>query len=119
MLYSVTHFSQNNNLFENAHHLCYMQSFITTNQNANSVSSQSNINLDSLISCIDISKSTWYKFSTNNVGGNADLLISQINCTGDSNLVYQNKVQAVVFSYSISDSTSVFKLLKIVRKMMI
>ena len=112
MLYSVTHFSQNNNLFENAHHLCYMQSFITTNQNANSVISQSNINLDSLISCIDISKSTWYKFSTNNVGGNANLLISQINCTGDSNLVYQSKVQAVVFSYSISDSNSSIQILE-------
>ena len=89
-----------------------MQSFITTNQNANSVSSQSNINFDSLISCIDISKSTWYKFSTNNVGGNADLLISQINCTGDSNLVYQSKVQAVVFSYSISDSNSSIQIIE-------
>ena len=96
-----------------------MQSFITTNQNANSVSSQSNINFDSLISCIDISKSTWYKFSTNNVGGNADLLISQINCTEDSNLVYQRKYKLLFSLIQLVTVILAFKLLKIVRKMMI
>ena len=105
-LYFFTHFSQNNNLFENAQHLCPLQPLISTNQNASSVNSQFNINFDSLISCIDISKSSWYKFSTNDNGGDANLLINQINCTGDSNIVYQSKIQAVVFSYSINNGNS-------------
>ena len=106
-LHFITSFSQNNNLFENAKYLCSMQSFSTTNQNANSINTQTNINFDSLISCIDISKSTWYKFSTNSDGGEASLIINQINCLGDSNLLYQSKLQAVVFSYSVNNNSNI------------
>lgn len=98
----ITTFSQDpeNNLFENAQHLCYMQALSSSNQNANSTNTQYNINFDSLIPCLAISKSTWYRFSTNSIGGNANLLINQINCISDSNFSYQNKIQAVVFSYT-------------------
>ena len=110
-LHCINFFSQNNNLIENAHHLCYMQPFNASNQNANSVNSQTNINFDSLITCIDISKSSWYKFSTNNDGGDANLLINYINCTGDSNIVHQSKIQAVIFSYSINSNNSSIQIL--------
>ena len=111
-LYFVTHFSQNNNLFENAQQLCPIQPVMFSNQNASSANSQTHINFDSLITCIDISKSTWYKFYTNNDGGDANLLINQINCTGDSNLSYQSKIQAVIFSYSINNNNSIFETLE-------
>ena len=111
-LYFVTHFSQNNNLFENAQYLCPLQPLMSTNQNASSVNSQFNINFDSLISCIDISKSSWYKFSTNDDGGDANLLINQINCSGDSNVVFQSKIHAVVFSYSINNGNSIIQILE-------
>ena len=110
-LYFVTYSSQNNNLFENAQNLCPMQLVSTTNQNTNSVNSQSNINFDSLITCVDISKSAWYKFSTNQNGGDANLVINGINCTGDSNLIYQSSIQAVLFSYSVVDNNPIIQIL--------
>lgn len=92
--------NSSSNLFENAHQICYNQIFTGNNLNANSNNTTLNLNFDSLISCFDIIKSTWYKFTTNEFGGKAQLKISSIEFTGDSNLVYQSQLQAAVFSFT-------------------
>ena len=117
-LYSIIQFSfilcgqnSSSNLFENSHQICYNQIFTANNLNANSNNTTLNLNFDSLISCFDITKSTWYKFNTNEFGGNAQLKISSIECTGDSNLLYQSQLQAAVFSYTGIINNSNFFLL--------
>ena len=92
-----------NNLFENAEHICFEELFQDNNVNSNSTNSNYNINFDSIISCINIDRSSWYKFPTNNDGGEARILINQINCNGDSNLIFQNNIEVVVF-YQISNN---------------
>ena len=89
-----------NNLFENADQICYDQVLISKNLNANKNNTYFNINFDSLISCFNIYKSTWYRFTTIEFGGNAQLNISSIECSGDSNILYQRQLQAAVFSFS-------------------
>ena len=84
--------NSSSNLFENAHQICYNQIFTANNLNANSNNTTLNLNFDSLISVLTFTKSTWYKFTTNEFGGNAQLKISSIEFTGDSNLVYQSQL---------------------------
>lgn len=100
-----------NNLFENADQICYDQVLISKNLNANKNNTSFNINFDSLISCFNIYKSTWYRFTTNEFGGNAQLNISSIECSGDSNILYQRQLQAAVFSFSNTANYTNFFLL--------
>ena len=103
--YSQTHPS---NLFENAEQLCFDQLLTSNNLNANNTSSFLNVNFDSLISCFDIVKSTFYKFNTNEFGGNAELSINAISCTGDSNIIFQNSIEVLVFTF---ENQSIFRLI--------
>jgi gliding motility-associated-like protein len=107
--YSQTHSS---NLFENAEQLCFDQLLTSNNLNANSTSSFLNVNFDSLISCFDIVKSTFYKFNTNEFGGNAELSINAISCTGDSNIIFQNSIEVLVFTFENQSSFSNFQLIE-------
>ena len=102
-----------NNLFENAHHLCYKQSVVSDNIYSNSLISTSNYNFDSLINCINIDNSSWYKFTTNNDGGSVDVLINQIACTGDSNFLFQNSIEVVLMSSDLSSSSELFEIIDI------
>ena len=102
-----------NNLFENAHHLCYKKSVVSNNTYSNSLNSISNYNFDSLINCINIDNSSWFKFTTNSDGGSVDLLINQIACTGDSNFLFQNSIEVVLMSSDLSSSLELFEIIDI------
>ena len=84
-----------NNFFENAHHICYKQPLNSNNNLSNSLHSLSNYNFDSLVNCINLDNSSWYKFTTNSNGGSVDVSINQIACSGDSNFLFQNSIEVV------------------------
>ena len=88
-----------NNFIENALPICYKQPLISNNNYSNSFNSISNYNFDSLINCINIDNSSWYKFTTNSNGGSVDVLINQIECSGDSNFLFQNSIE-IAFIYA-------------------
>ncbi len=106
-------FSQlgDNNFFENAHHICYKQPHSSNNNYSNSFNSINNYNFDSLIYCINIDNSSWYKFTTNSNGGSVDILINQIVCSGDSNFLFQNSIEVVFFSADLSLSIDFFEII--------
>ena len=100
-----------NNFFENAHHICYKQPLISDNNFSNSLHSTSNYNFDSLINCINLDNSSWYKFSTNSNGGAVDILINQIACSGDSNFIFQNGIEVVFIYADLNLSTESFQII--------
>ena len=96
--------NSNNNLFEEAFPLCYGQTISSNNANSNSTHSSNNFNFDSLINCVKLDNSSWFKFTTNEIGGMVDIIINQINCIGDSNLVFQNNIEVVPLYFINSSS---------------
>tara|TARA_Y100000385_G_scaffold103944_1_gene107540 strand:+ start:94 stop:1131 length:1038 start_codon:yes stop_codon:yes gene_type:complete len=100
-----------NNFFENAHHICYKQPLTSNNNFSNSSHSISNYNFDSLINCINLDNSSWYKFSTNSSGGSVDVLINQIACSGDSNFLFQNSIEVVFVHADLNLSTEYFQII--------
>jgi gliding motility-associated-like protein len=101
-----------NNFFENAHHICYKQPLNSNNNLSNSSHSISNYNFDSLVNCINLDNSSWYKFSTNSNGGSVDILINQLTCTGDSNFFSQNGIEVVFIYADLNISTETFELIE-------
>ena len=100
-----------NNFFENAHHICFKQPLKSDNTYSNSLHSLSSYNFDSLINCINLDNSSWYKFSTNSSGGSVDVLINQIACSGDSNLLFQNRIEVVFLYADLNLSTEWFEII--------
>ena len=100
-----------NNFFENAYHICYKQPLSSNNNFSNSIHSISNYHFDSLVNCINLDNSSWYKFSTNSNGGPVDVLISQITCSGDSNFIFQNSIEVVFIYADLNLPTETFKII--------
>ena len=100
-----------NNFFENADHICFKQPLTSDNIYSNSLHSLSNYNFDSLINCVNLDNSSWYKFSTNSSGGSVDVLINQIACSGDSNFLFQNSIEVVFIYADLNLSTESFEII--------
>ena len=100
-----------NNLFEGASQLCCKQSLVSNNVYSNSLHSSSNYNFDSLINCINIENSSWYKFTTNSNGGSVDILINEIECSGDSNFLFQNGIEVVFIYAELSNFEESFEII--------
>ena len=100
-----------NNFFENADHICFKQPLTSDNIYSNSLHSLSSYNFDSLINCINLDNSSWYKFSTNSSGGSVDVLINQIACSGDSNFLFQNSIEVVFIYADLNLSTESFEII--------
>ncbi len=56
--------------------------------------------------CFALNNTTWFKFTTNEVGGDVNVDFSNINCTNDP--TYDNELQAVVISASVPCDESTY-----------
>ena len=89
----------------------YKQPLSSNNNFSNSIHSLSNYHFDSLVNCINLDNSSWYKFSTNSNGGPVDVLINQITCSGDSNFIFQNSIEVVFIYADLNLPTKTFEII--------
>ena len=85
-----------NDFCENATVLCFKENNEGTNYFATKTNCNNCSDWDSIHNCFEINNSVWYRFMTNNQGGSAQLNIAEIFCSGDTNNLFGNELEAVV-----------------------